>query len=185
MPGHTTAAAVFFGAVVMLSVASAEEGPPDVIECKIIHEGSREDICTFVTTPANNCRTESIFPYVTAYYCWGGALLPGFLMFCYIVWNLLLFVVLATTADDYFAPSLTTLCNWLGLRERIAGLTFLALGNGAADMFSVIAAVQVGATDLAVGALQGGSMCVTTVVTVGVLCAVQGGEVKASGVFFA
>ena len=78
------------------------------------------------------------------------------MMLCYIVWSLLLFVVLATTADDYFAPSLTTLSRWLGLRERIAGLTFLALGNGAADMFSVIAAVEVGATDLAVGALQGG-----------------------------
>jgi len=92
--------------------------------------------------------------------------------------------VLATTADDYFAPSLTTLSEWLGLRERVAGLTFLALGNGAADMFSVIAAVRVGATDLAVGALQGGSMCVTCVVTAGVLMAVRGGEVKASGVFF-
>ena len=92
--------------------------------------------------------------------------------------------MLATTADDYFAPSLTTLSEWLGLRERVAGLTFLALGNGAADMFSVIAAVRVGATDLAVGALQGGSMCVTCVVTAGVLMAVRGGEVKASGVFF-
>jgi Ca2+/Na+ antiporter len=120
-----------------------------------------------------------------------------------------LFVVLATTADDYFAPSLTTISDWLGLRERVAGLTFLALGalrrflrpffwailnifwcfscgqtgNGAADMFSVIAAVRVGATDLAVGALQGGSMCVTCAVTAGVLLVVRGGEVKASGVF--
>jgi Ca2+/Na+ antiporter len=60
----------------------------------------------------------------------------------------------------------------------------MALGNGAADMFSVIAAVRVGATDLAVGALQGGSMCVTCVVTAGVLMVVRGGNVKASGVFF-
>ena len=106
-------------------------------------------------------------------------------MTSYVIWCLLLFVVLATTADDYFAPSLTTLSEWMGLRERVAGLTFLALGNGAADMFSVIAAVRVGATDLAVGALQGGSMCVTCVVTAGVLMVVRGGEVKASGVFFA
>jgi hypothetical protein len=132
------------------------------------------------------CVITSIFPYLEAYYCWWGGQewMKAVVMTGYVIWCMLLFVVLATTADDYFAPSLTTLSEWMGLRERVAGLTFLALGNGAADMFSVIAAVRVGATDLAVGALQGGSMCVTCVVTAGVLMVVRGGEVKASGVFF-
>ena len=56
--------------------------------------------------------------------------------------------------------------------------------TGGAGTFCRRAAVRVGATALAVGALQGGSMCVTCVVTAGVLMAVRGGEVKASGVFF-
>eukprot|EP01049_Picozoa_sp_SAG25_P016831 SAG25_NODE_4052_length_901_cov_1.208229_1_plen_249_part_01 len=161
------------------------------IDCEVDHSATHAVQCAYVRTPDNNCATQAIFPYVEAYFCWGvvgdDTGLRGrsvAIILVYVVWALLLFVVLATTADDYFAPSLTTLSRWLGLRERIAGLTFLALGNGAADMFSVIAAVQVGATDLAVGALQGGSMCVTCICTIGVLGAVRGGEVKASGVFF-
>ena len=73
---------------------------------------------------------------------------------------------------------------WLQLKERVAGVTFLALGNGAADMFAVIAAVRVDAVDLAVGALQGGSMCVTTICTSGVIYAVAKSEINAKGVFF-
>jgi sodium/potassium/calcium exchanger 6 len=62
----------------------------------------------------------------------------------YIIWCCLLLYVLGTTADQYFAPALIQLSDWLGLRPRVAGVTLLALGNGAPDVFSVIAAYRAG-----------------------------------------
>jgi hypothetical protein len=63
--------------------------------------------------PEGPCQIVSLFPYLEFYICaapqnWHGPLFVG-----YLLWAVLLFVVLATTADDYFAPSLTRLSEWL------------------------------------------------------------------------
>eukprot|EP01052_Picozoa_sp_SAG31_P044805 SAG31_NODE_7946_length_1557_cov_1.395748_1_plen_241_part_10 len=139
--------------------------------------------CAYVTQQ-EVCEIVSLVPYLKLYYCDANRNWQPVLFFGYFAWAVLLFIVLATTADDYFAPSLTQLSEWLNLKERVAGVTFLALGNGAADMFAVIAAVRVNAVDLAVGALQGGSMCVTTICTSGVIYATAGGAINAKGVFY-
>lgn len=89
-------------------------------------------------------------------------LLIGFLM------NLL-----AQTASNYFSPTLSTICDKLRLPYDIAGVTFLALGNGAPDFFSLIASFSGGVDILVgVGALLGGSMFVCTVVvgSIAILC---------------
>ena len=94
------------------------------------------------------------FPFLEAFYCWvdsTAAQVGGFGLF--LVWVCLLLYVLATTADMYFAPATVQLSDWLGLRPRVAGVTLLALGNGAPDVFSVLAAYRAGQGDLAVGAL--------------------------------
>ena len=152
------------------------------------------------------------FPFLECFYCWvdtTAAQVGVFVLF--LVWVCLLLYVLATTADMYFAPATVQLSDWLGLRPRVAGVTLLALGNGAPDVFSVLAAYRAGQGDLAVGALGpfpaaaapspllcpeptdsvptldlglavGGSMFVTTVV-VGAVITASGGSVKATGMF--
>ena len=47
---------------------------------------------------------------------------------------------LASTADDYLSPSLEHLVNSFGISESLSGVTFLAFGNGAPDVFSAISA---------------------------------------------
>jgi sodium/potassium/calcium exchanger 6 len=54
-----------------------------------------------------------------------------------LLWLLVLFVVLGTTAEDFFCPALGAISDTLGLSDNVAGVTFLALGNGAPDIFSV------------------------------------------------
>ena len=49
----------------------------------------------------------------------------------YIIWLLYLFTILAVTADSYFVPALNWIAKALDLDENIAGVTFVALGNGA------------------------------------------------------
>lgn len=58
-----------------------------------------------------------------------------------LLYLLLLFRLLATTADNYFSPSLETFSFELGLPPRFAGATLLALGNGSPDLGSTINAI--------------------------------------------
>jgi Ca2+/H+ antiporter len=94
----------------------------------------------------------------------------------------LLFRLLGSTADDYFSPSLEMFSTQLGLPPRFAGVTLLALGNGASDVSATMNAI---ASDpehgykMSLGALTGGAMFVTTVVAGSVILA--GGGVVCRG----
>lgn len=90
-----------------------------------------------------------------------------------ILWILYLTNVLGGSAEHYFSPTLASICVKLHLSYDFAGVTFLAFGNGAPDVFSSITAFSGGADVLiAVGSLLGGSVFVTTIVvgTIAVLC---------------
>lgn len=52
------------------------------------------------------------------------------------------FYTLGTTADGYLAPSLESMAQKLGLSEQLAGVTFLALANGAPDVIGAINAAK-------------------------------------------
>ena len=53
----------------------------------------------------------------------------------------LLFRLLGSTAEEYFSPSLEMFSVKLGLPPRFAGVTLLALGNGAADVIATMNAI--------------------------------------------
>ena len=167
----------------VLALASLALLPTAHGECEVPRNGTRAETCAYVRAPENECYSNGWFPFLECFYCWvdtpaaTAAVFAGFL-----VYAALLLYVLSTTADVYFAPATVQLSNWLGLRPRVAGVTLLALGNGAPDVFSVLAAYRGGQGDLAVGALVGGSMFVTTLV-VGAVITASGGSVKATGMF--
>lgn len=77
---------------------------------------------------------------------------------------------LASTADDYLSPSLEFMTIKFGLSESLAGVTLLAFGNGAPDVFSAISAVSNAnpddkqATLLSISALTGSALFISTVV---------------------
>jgi sodium/potassium/calcium exchanger 6 len=75
---------------------------------------------------------------------------------------------LGSTADSYLSPSLEAISEKLKCSESLAGVTLLALGNGAPDVFSAIAAggdsAENGDIMLSVSALIGSSFFITTVV---------------------
>ncbi|VDM80076.1 unnamed protein product [Strongylus vulgaris] len=58
-----------------------------------------------------------------------------------VVWMLMLFVMVSTTADDFFSPNVASIVAHLKISESIAGVTFMAFGNGAPDIFGSIASV--------------------------------------------
>ncbi|KAJ1426575.1 Sodium/calcium exchanger protein-domain-containing protein [Ochromonadaceae sp. CCMP2298] len=89
------------------------------------------------------------------------------------VWIVFLMNHLANTASNHFSPTLGCICDKLNLAYNIAGVTFLAFGNGAPDFFALTASVSGGIDILvALGALLGGEMFISTVVVgcIAILC---------------
>jgi Ca2+/Na+ antiporter len=110
------------------------------------------------------------------YYCSpGGVSMQGLLWIILVVWLMLLISLLATTADYYFVPPLEYLSfDMLKLSPEVAGITLLALGNGAPDVFGAMAGIN-GQDDFQVvlGALLGASIFISSVVLGCVLLAVR------------
>eukprot|EP00753_Platysulcus_tardus_P015739 PLAT526.1.p1 GENE.PLAT526.1~~PLAT526.1.p1 ORF type:complete len:586 (+),score=215.16 PLAT526.1:27-1760(+) len=98
--------------------------------------------------------------YVAAFAHWGGAAWPLLLG-----WLFMLFYLLGHTADQYFAPTLSTLADRLRVPDNVAGVTLLAFANGAPDVFASIAAfTDASAGQVGVSALLGAGVFVTTFV---------------------
>jgi len=83
-----------------------------------------------------------------------------------IVWWIFLFIGLAVTADDFFCPALITISKTLNLTPNVAGVTFLAFGNGGPDFFSSITALTDPESDgeLGIGGIFGAGLFVTSVI---------------------
>ncbi|KAI0412197.1 Sodium/calcium exchanger protein-domain-containing protein [Xylaria grammica] len=129
-------------------------------DCRLVH--SAPDKCAFVK---RNCHDEEagLFEYLTLYYCRLGHVQP--LAFVVLVlWLGLLFTSIGLAASDFFSVNLSTISTFLGLSESLAGVTFLAFGNGSPDVFSTFAAMSSNSGSMAVGELIGAAGFITTVV---------------------
>ncbi|KAL3668657.1 hypothetical protein V7S43_005956 [Phytophthora oleae] len=108
--------------------------------------------------------------YVHVHYC-SLADLPLLSFSLLFLWLAALFYFLGSTADGYFSPTLASLSDRLRVPHDVAGVTFLAFGNGAPDVFSAIAAYSSGVGETGVNELLGGAMFISTVVVGGVAVA--------------
>ena len=79
-------------------------------------------------------------------------------------WLGLLFSTIGIAASDFFCINLSTISSILGMSESMAGVTFLAFGNGSPDVFSTFAAMKTNSGSLAVGELIGAAGFITAVV---------------------
>ncbi len=85
----------------------------------------------------------------------------------------LCFYILGSTADVYLSPALARISKMCKMSENLAGVTLLALGNGAPDVFSSIAASGDGdsGVSVAIGTLVGSGFFVGNfVLAMVVLC---------------
>ncbi|KAM0819590.1 putative Sodium/calcium exchanger protein-domain-containing protein [Seiridium cardinale] len=129
-------------------------------ECRMVHEA--EDKCAFVI---RNCHDDEagLVEYLTFYYCTLGTAKP--VAFAVLVaWLCLLFSTIGIAASDFFSVNLSTIATILGLSQSLAGVTFLAFGNGSPDVFSTFAAMGSNSGSMAVGELLGAAGFITSVV---------------------
>jgi sodium/potassium/calcium exchanger 6 len=143
-----------------------------------VTEANTEERCQFAKTCNDNNGIYCDFIFCTnddsylSTYQWFGVLSP-FLF----VWLVTLFRMLGTTAEDYFSPSLEMFSVKMGLPPRFAGVSLLALGNGAADVSATISAILSDPTNgykMSLGALTGAAMFIGTVVAATVIIAAGG-----------
>lgn len=128
--------------------------------CDDVHNAV--DQCAFVKS---NCAEDEpgLLSYLGFYYCVLPKAKPvAFSLLA--LWLGLLFSTIGIAASDFFSVNLSTIASVLGLPESLAGVTFLAFGNGSPDVFSTFAAMGSNSGSMAVGELIGAAGFITAVV---------------------
>ncbi|KAJ7593056.1 Sodium/calcium exchanger protein-domain-containing protein [Mycena floridula] len=113
--------------------------------------------------------------YLKHYFCTDVPLRPAVFV-ALLLWLVFLFSTLGISASDFFTPNLATIAQLLGLDENVAGVTFLAFGNGSPDVFSTFSAMRAGSGSLAIGELLGAASFIVSCV-VGSMCIIKPFEV--------
>eukprot|EP00053_Salpingoeca_punica_P013705 m.124009 g.124009 ORF g.124009 m.124009 type:complete len:675 (-) comp16276_c0_seq2:426-2450(-) len=160
-PTTTTAAATLFTSTTTSQAFTSSTPDWENVECE--HISRQPDACYFVKT-ADSCAPDGGFiNYLEAAYCTMPLPLAAIIL---VFWLLILFVALGSTAEEFFCPALAVISKVLKLNDNVAGVTFLALGNGAPDIFSVFSSVNhvKDGFNLALGELFGAGVFITTVV---------------------
>lgn len=116
-------------------------------------------------------RTFLSIGYLEDYFCSELPIRP-LLFVGYALWLGFLFSTLGISASDFFCPNLGTIAHLLGLDENVAGVTFLAFGNGSPDMFATFSAMRSNSGGLAIGELLGAAAFITSCV-VGSMCIIK------------
>jgi len=133
------------------------------------HEWNHTQRCFFVQHNDNCQDVDGFINYVEILYCSFSSSTFPLAVLLYLVWLLVLFIGLAISADDFFCPSLEIISKTLRLSQNIAGVTILAFGNGAPDIFSALAGISAARPELVFGSLFGAGIFVTSVVA-GAVC---------------
>ncbi|NXQ97006.1 NCLX protein, partial [Sagittarius serpentarius] len=146
--------------------------------CWEVRKHNSSEWCRFVRSNPD-CRLEGGFlNYLEGVFCVFPPRLLPLAVTLYALWLLYLFVILGVTAEKFFCPNLSAISTNLKLSHNVAvfsltsplhGVTFLAFGNGAPDVFSAVVAFSDPRTaGLAIGAVFGAGVFVTTVVAGGI-----------------
>lgn len=139
------------------------------------------DSCLFVQQSACS-NLGSLVNYLKLRYCIFPHF-PGVFLFFLAVILLLCISLLATTAEYFFVPQLDDLSKKLQLSPSLSGITLLAIGNGAPDIFTAVSGLGVGDSDIVVGEMVGGALLITTFV-LGVVLVVGSGTQVSSTEFY-
>ena len=78
---------------------------------------------------------------------------------------MILFRFICATVEDYLAPAIVYLCEFLKISESLAGVTLLAFANGAGDVLTaIVASDSKEGISYNIGALYGAGLFVLTFV---------------------
>jgi len=135
------------------------------VQCRSYHSLESSQWCHFVNTNTDCSMDEGFINYIRKAFCDFPPHLLPLIASIYALWLILLFAGLGTIAEQFFCPNLEFIASNLKMSQNIAGMTIVAFGNGAPDIFSAIAAFSnrnPAVADVAVGGLLGAAVLLTT-----------------------
>ncbi|EGT33728.1 CBN-NCX-6 protein [Caenorhabditis brenneri] len=141
--------------------------PDDGDQCTIQGNLTSTQVCSYVKCNDDNCEGGGYLLWTRYVECASSPAARVLLIIAGVVYMLVLFIMVSSAADDFFSPSISSIVAHLRISESVAGVTFMAFGNGAPDVFGAIASVLSSPTpkaDLALGELFGAGLFVTTMV---------------------
>ncbi|GMT23220.1 hypothetical protein PFISCL1PPCAC_14517, partial [Pristionchus fissidentatus] len=139
----------------------------DDLYCQPAYGDNVSDTCWYVQN-TDACGGGGYLAWTAFVYCCEDPVAKWFIVAGGALFLFLLFLMITISADDYLCPNVSTIVSKLNISENMAGVTFMAFGNGAPDVFSSLASVvssPMPRADLALGTLLGGTMFVTLLVT--------------------
>lgn len=145
---------------------SALHSAASQLECSLVNVLGNDSAsrCVLVRTLDDCDAGRALLPYVDFLYCDGDQAGGISALVLLLLWLFTLFVALGSTASSYLCPALVLISKSLQLSQGVAGVTFLAFGNGAPDTIATIASIRRNRTALAIGELFGGGTYVATIV---------------------
>lgn len=143
----------------------------DGLRCESVHDQNVTLRCEFVHNNVDCQCSEGFFNYIDFIYCDNiqGDVTEALAI--YSAWSFFLFFILGLTAESFFCPSLVVISRSLSLSQNVAGVTFLAFGNGASDIFASLAAATQNRPELVISGLFGAGIFVTCAVAGAIMIA--------------
>ncbi|KAL6450909.1 Slc8b1 Mitochondrial sodium/calcium exchanger protein [Candida maltosa Xu316] len=141
--------------------------------CALVTHQPHSQRCQFIKD--NQCHSDGLINYYKFYYCKFG-FLHSWAIIPLTICLLTCFLGVGITASEYLCPNLYTISKFLKLPDTLAGLTLLAFGNSAPDVFGTYHAIKLDSLALAISELIGASLFIMTVV-VGTIAIIQPFEV--------
>ncbi|XP_073971678.1 mitochondrial sodium/calcium exchanger protein-like isoform X1 [Rhodnius prolixus] len=138
-----------------------------VIQCRKVYKLPKHLQCAFVKS-IGDCELDKIPVYKWLYCDYTG----GYTFIGVIITSLVLaslFIILSACADNCVVPCIGTIATKLRMSDTLAGVTVLAFGNGAPDVFTALASKMSGLSQVFYTGIAGGCMFVTTFVAGSVL----------------
>ncbi|KAI1732369.1 sodium/calcium exchanger protein [Ditylenchus destructor] len=124
-------------------------------------------ICEYVRNNSDACDGDGYIPWTQFKVCTNSDTFEILVLILAAIFFLYLFMMFATTVDGFFSPNIVTIVDYYQIPQDIAGVTLVAFGNGAPDVFSAIASVmnvKHPEAGMALSVLMGGDFFVLSVV---------------------
>mmetsp|Transcript_8183 Transcript_8183/g.19568 ORF Transcript_8183/g.19568 Transcript_8183/m.19568 type:complete len:572 (+) Transcript_8183:38-1753(+) len=143
--------------------AGRECAQPDADKDCCTHDALEVRQCSAIQQDCSlTTGNQFLVDYYGFFFCTLGGSWFGYVLFA--VWFVWLCLCLSNTTDAFLVPQLETLSKDMRLSPATAGVTLLAFGNSAPDVFDIIAAVPEGQFPVALGNLLGDCVFLTTIV---------------------
>uniref|UniRef100_A0A0K0ELY2 Sodium/calcium exchanger membrane region domain-containing protein n=1 Tax=Strongyloides stercoralis TaxID=6248 RepID=A0A0K0ELY2_STRER len=139
----------------------------DVTECSPPHNLNITELCNYVSNHDDVCEGGGFVLWSMWTLC-QETLVKKYVVFAFSILCLgYLILILLTTADDYFSVNISQIVEHFKISQNIAGVTFMAFGNGAPDIFNSLASILSSKSPkagLAIGELLGAIIFLSTIV---------------------